>query len=128
MQYAMRQKHCNYLVKIRDSFLNNPKLFWSYLKSTCRHHESRVSEILYKGVTAKTAVHKPELFNEFFSSVFTSPRSNIGEGTTDNSLPIRTEQNLSDIAIGVDKVANVLFAWSGYIEKQVTPMVYHLGY
>jgi hypothetical protein len=67
-----------------------------------------VSEISYKGVTAKTAVHKAELFNAFFSSVFTSPRSNIGEDTTDNSLPIRTEQNLSDIAIGVDEVANCL--------------------
>jgi hypothetical protein len=36
------------------------------------------------------------------------PRSNIGEDTIDNSLPIRTEQNLSDNAIGVDEVANCL--------------------
>ena len=82
IKYAMRQKHRDYLVKIRDSFLDNPKLFWSYLKSTCRHRESRVSEISYKGVSAKTAVHKAELFNAFFSSVFTSPRSNIGDDTT----------------------------------------------
>ena len=74
----------------------------------CRHRESKVSEISYKGVAAKTPVHKAEQFNAFFSSVFTFPRSNIGEDTVDNSLPIRTELNLSDIAIGVDEVANCL--------------------
>ncbi|CAB3993507.1 Hypothetical predicted protein [Paramuricea clavata] len=84
------------------------ELFWSYHKSTCRHRESKVSEISYKGVTAKTAAHKAELFNAFFSSVFTSPRSNIGEDTINNSLPLRTEQNLSDITIGVEEVANCL--------------------
>ena len=108
IKYAMRQKHRDYLVKIKDSFLDNPKLFWSYHKSTCRHRESKVSEISYKGVTAKTAAHKAELFNAFFSSVFTSHRSNIGEDTINNSLPIRTEQNLSDITIGVEEVANCL--------------------
>ena len=108
IKYAMRQKHRHYLRKIKGSFLDNPKLFWSYHKSTCRHRASKVSEISYKSITAKTAVQKAELFNAFFSSVFTSPQSNINEDTVDNSLPIRTELNLSDIAIGADKVANFL--------------------
>ena len=104
----MRQKHRRYLGKVQGSFLDNPKLFWSYHKSTCCHRASKVSEISYKGVTAKTAVHKAELFNAFFSSVFTSPQSNLDEVTAHNSLPIRTELNLSDIAISTDEVASFL--------------------
>ncbi len=85
-----------------------------------------MSVISYKGVTAKTAVDKAELFNASFYSVFTSPRSNIGEDTVDNSLPIRTELNLSDLEINVDEVANNLHGLD--TSKASGPMAYRPGY
>ena len=108
----MRQKHRAYLAKIKDSFGDHPKLFWSYHKSMCRDRTRKVSEISYKGVTAKTASHKAELFNSFFSSVFTSSRSKIGEDAIDNPFPKSTDLNLADITIGVSCL-------SGYIQSKL---------
>ena len=65
-------------------------------------------EIVYNGETAKTAAHKAELFNTYFSSVFTSPRSSTNPEAVTHSPPLRTELQLSDIVISVDEVTDCL--------------------
>ena len=73
-----------------------------------RHRVSNRPEIGYNGETAKTAAHKAELFNTYFSSVFTSPRSSTNLKAVTRSPPLRTELQLSDIVISVDEVTDCL--------------------
>ena len=46
-----------------------------------RHQVSNRPEIVYNAETAKSAAHKAELLNAYFSSVFTSPRSSTNPET-----------------------------------------------
>ena len=108
VKYLVRQKHRDYLEKVKDSFAENPKLFWRYHKSVHRHRVRNRPEIVYNGETAKTAAHKAELFNTYFSSVFTSPRSSTNLEAVTRSPPLRTELQLSDIVISVDEVTDCL--------------------
>ena len=108
VKYLVRQKHRGYLEKVKDSFAENPKLFWRYHKSVRRHRVRNRPEIVYNGETAKTAAHKAELFNTYFSSVFTSPRSSTNLEAVTRSPPLRTELQLSDIVISVDEVTDCL--------------------
>ncbi|CAB3986139.1 Hypothetical predicted protein [Paramuricea clavata] len=108
VKYLVRQKHRDYLGKVKDSFAENPKLFWRYHKSVRRHQVSNRPEIVYNGETAKTAAHKAELFNTYFSSVFTSPRSSTNLEAVTRSPLLRTELQLSDIVISVDEVTDCL--------------------
>ena len=41
VKYLVKRKHQNYLLKIRESFRNNPKLFWSYHKAVFHHRSSQ---------------------------------------------------------------------------------------
>jgi hypothetical protein len=108
VKYLVRQKHRDYLEKVKDSFAENPKLFWRYHKSVRRHRVSSRPEIVYNDETAKTAAHKAELFNTYFSPAFTSPRSSTNPEAVTRSLPLRTELQLSDIVISVDEVTDCL--------------------
>ena len=56
------------LLKIQDSFHDNPKLFWSYHK-VIFHRSTQLPVISYNGNLAKTPA---ELFNSYFSSVFST--------------------------------------------------------
>ncbi|CAB4022136.1 Hypothetical predicted protein [Paramuricea clavata] len=108
VKYLVRQKHRDHLEKVKDSFAENPKLFWRYHKSVRRHRVSNRPEIVFNGETSKTAAHKAELFNTYFSSVFTSPRSSTNLEAVTRSPPLRTELQLSDIVISVDEVTDCL--------------------
>ncbi|CAB4005603.1 Hypothetical predicted protein [Paramuricea clavata] len=107
VKYLVRQKHCDYLEKVKDSFAENPKLFWRYHKSVHHHRVSNGPEIVYNGETAKTAAHKAELFNMYFC-VFTSPQSSTNLEAVTRLHPLRTELQRSDIVISVDEVTDYL--------------------
>ena len=62
IKYLIRSRHQGYLAKIESSFCDNPKLFWSYHKSILHHRTGQSNEIIYNGVTAKTAKEKADLF------------------------------------------------------------------
>lgn len=104
----MWRKYRDYLSKIKDSFCDNPKLFWSYHKSIFHHGARQSAEITYKGVTATAVSGKAELFHAYFSSVFTSPRSNTNKDAVNTSFQSKIELKLSDITIASDEVANCL--------------------
>ncbi|CAB4033496.1 Hypothetical predicted protein [Paramuricea clavata] len=123
VKYLVRQKHRDYLEKVKDSFAENPKLFWRYHKSVRRHRVNNRPEIVFNGETAKTAAHKAELFNTYFSSVFTSPRSSTNLEAVTRSPPLRTELQLSDIVISVDEVTDCLKSLD--TSKASGPDVFH---
>ena len=70
IKYLVKRKHRDYLLKIQDSFQDNPRLFWSYHKAVFHHRSTQTPTISYKGKLAKTPSDKAELFNSYFSSVF----------------------------------------------------------
>jgi hypothetical protein len=105
IKYLVRRKYREYLAKIKDSFQDKPKLFWSYHKSILHHRVSSNAELSFKGVTAKTAAHKAELFNMYFSSVFTPSRSNTHLADANNPIPLRTDQALSDVTTNVNEIS-----------------------
>ena len=108
IKYLVRRKYREYLAKVKNYFQDNPKLFWSYHKSILHHRVSSNAEISFKGVTAKTAAHKAELFNMYFSSVFTPSRPTTHFADANNSIPLRTDQTLSDVTINVNEISECL--------------------
>jgi hypothetical protein len=75
------------------------------------HRVSSNAEISFKGVTAKTPSHKAELFNMYFPSVFTPSQPNTHLADANNSIPLRTDQTLSDhsdVTIKVNKILECL--------------------
>ncbi|CAB3993693.1 Hypothetical predicted protein [Paramuricea clavata] len=64
IKYAIRSNDSEYLAKIKASFKDNPKLFWSYHKSILHHQENQGPKIAYNGVTAKTAAAR--VFPRYF--------------------------------------------------------------
>ena len=64
-------KYSRYLKLLSEPLKNNPKKFWSFhsLKSKTRRIPSIVT---FKLKSASDPAEKASLFNEFFSSVFTS--------------------------------------------------------
>ena len=104
IKYAIRRKHSEYLAKIEASYKDNPKLFWSYHKAILHHRENQSPKITYNGITAKTAAAKAELFNTYFSSVFLPPKSNVSPDVDDNSSPLSSIMQFSDITLGVEEV------------------------
>ena len=59
----VKRKHLDYLLRIQDSYRDNPNLFWSYHKAVFHHR------------LAKTSSDKAELFNSYFSFVFQPSRT-----------------------------------------------------
>jgi hypothetical protein len=108
IKYLVRRKYREYLAKVKNYFQDNPKLFWSYHKSILHHRVSSNAEISFKGVKAKTAAHKAELFNMYFSSVFTPSRPNTHLADANNSFPLRTDQTLSDVTINVNVISKCM--------------------
>jgi hypothetical protein len=105
-QSLIRRKHREYLKTSESSFNKNPKIFWSYHKAILHHKEQHNVVVSYKGVTAKTPKEKAELFNSYFSSVFTS----VPTTETDNhSDSFHSDTQLSDITLTTDEVAACLY-------------------
>ncbi|CAB4009432.1 Hypothetical predicted protein, partial [Paramuricea clavata] len=76
----------------------------SYHKAILHHRENQSPKITYNGITANTAAAKAELFNTYFSSVFLPPKSNVSPDVDDNSSPLSTIMQFSDITLGVEEV------------------------
>ena len=45
IKYLVNRKHCEYLLKIQDSFCDNPKLFWSYHKAVFHRRSTQTPVI-----------------------------------------------------------------------------------
>ena len=104
----MKRKHRDYLLKIQDSFQDNPRLFWSYHKAVFHHRSTQTPTISYKGKVAKTPSDKAELFNSYFSSVFQPSRPNQHQTSTFSSSQLRTDTQLREIELSEHDVANCL--------------------
>ena len=105
IKYAIRRKHSEYLAKIEASFKDNPKLF-CYHKSILHHRENQGPKITYNGVTANyTAAAKAKLnFKLVFPPGISASKSNVSPDIDDNSPPLSTIIQFSDITLGVDEV------------------------
>ena len=102
-KYIVAAKHRQYLTKIGDSFINNPKYFGGYHKAILRHR-SFPRVMSYRNSTAKSPGEKAELFNAYFSPVFL-PNT---ESKTNTDLPLRTDMEMSEMNIEVNEVESCL--------------------
>ena len=108
VKYLVKRKHQNYLLKIRESFRNNPKLFWSYHKAVFHHRSSQNAIISHNNIVAKTPTKKAELFNSYFSSVFQPSTSKTNDTVDSRISRFPTDLQLSDITLDVEDVINSL--------------------
>ena len=108
VKYLVKRKHQNYLLKIRESFRNNPKLFWSYHKAVFHHRSSQNAIISHNNIVAKTPTKKAELFNSYFSSVFQPSTSKTNDTADSRISRLHTDLQLSDITLDVEEVINSL--------------------
>ena len=108
VKYLVKRKHQNYLLKIRESFRNNPKLFWSYHKAVFHHRSSQNAMISHNNIVAKTPTKKAELFNSYFSSVFQPSTSKTNDTADSRISRLPTDLQLSDITLDVEEVINSL--------------------
>ena len=106
VKYLIKRKHHEHLLKIQDSFHDNPKLFWSYHKAIFHHRSTQPPVISYNGNLVKTPFDKAELFNSYFSSVFQPSRSKQHPAlTTSQSV---TDSQLRKIELSEHDVASCL--------------------
>ena len=108
IKYLVKRKHRDYLLKIQDSFQDNPRLFWSYHKAVFHHRSTQTPAISYKGKLAKTPSDKAELFNSYFSSVFQPSRPNQHQTPTPPPSQLRTDTQLREIELSEHDAANCL--------------------
>ncbi|CAB4006426.1 Hypothetical predicted protein, partial [Paramuricea clavata] len=106
IKYLVRTKHRDYLLKIKESFRSNPKLFWSYHKAVFHHRSTQNAVISHNGIVAKTPTEKAELFNSYFSSVFQPSTTNQATNSRNSRLP--TDSQLSEITLDVEEVVSSL--------------------
>ena len=100
----IKHKKKLYTTKLKDSFHNNPKRFWSFIKTTTK--QNRSPGFLRDGQCFVTDPEdKANLLNRFFQSVFTA------NDTTANSLPAQRIPNaiyLSKIQLTTAEMAKTL--------------------
>lgn len=92
----VKRKHRDYLLKIQDSFRDNPKLFWSYHKPVFHHR------------LAKTPSEKAELSNSYFSFVFQLSRTKQHQASNFYMIQSRSDSQLRAIELSEQEVANCL--------------------
>ena len=96
------EKHDAFIVNLGSSVKQNPKRFWSFVKSkTCNRSVPNI--ISWDDRQAKSSSEQAKLFNEYFHSVFPEPCDN-------NVSPVRieTETVLSNICISEDTVLKLM--------------------
>ena len=97
---TIKRKHEDYLAKVKNSFVDNPKLFWSYHKAIhSNNHQSSV--ITYGDKLATTTREKVELFNSYFSSVF-QPKNDQDYIEASHASP--TVMQISQIQLEINEV------------------------
>ena len=96
-----------YLTKIKASFKDNPKHFWSYHEVFLGGRSGTNWTISYNHEVAETPAGKAKLFNKYFCSVFlpaTFGLNNSGN-TTSSSI---TNMEILQIKVSVDEVKDCL--------------------
>ena len=97
---TIKRKHEDCLAKVKNSFVDNPKLFWSYHKAiNLNNHQSSV--ITYSDKLATTTREKVELFNSYFSTVF-QPKNNRDYIESSHASPI--EMQISQIQLEINEI------------------------
>ena len=94
--------------KIEAAFSENPKLFWSYHKPVLHHGVKPNSVITYNGIEATTPAEKADLFNSYFSSVFTPPSLVVNNDISALSHQHRSVMQMPDMSLSINEVANCL--------------------
>ena len=105
---TIRKKHAIYLESLQTSLKDNPKRFWSYLKSRTR--TSSIPNIVKLGEDYyRSPKEKSKAFNDYFFSSFTStntdelflPDVGADPGTSSTEL-------LDTIILSIEEVASIL--------------------
>lgn len=100
-----------YIKKTENSIVQNPKLFWTYIKSNKKGPNSLPPTLSYEGQTADTSESICNIFAIYFQSTFLSPSSHIHSHstTTINHLNSHNSTNaIGDIEIDPDVVLKAL--------------------
>jgi hypothetical protein len=103
----VRKKHAQFMCNLGMSVKENPKRFWSFVKSKNKNR-SIPHEMKYNDIYSDTSEGKANLFNDYFASVFgpidatSNDRSNIH----DNSGALN--DSLSNVIICVKDVHEVM--------------------
>lgn len=98
-------KYFQYLKSLSDKLKTNPRKFWSF--HSLKSKSKRLPEVItYSGKarSAKDPVEKASLFNEFFSSVFSTKTSNSDSSHVDVINP----NLLMDVFTSYSEVKNIL--------------------
>ena len=109
MKDNLNKAYFAYVKDLTCSLNNNPKRFWSFVKSSTKK-QSTPGCIIYGGTRALTPEDKANVFNQFFCSVF-SKRTDIlsptpGHGCDYSAvLPVHT---INDLICTASEVAKVL--------------------
>jgi hypothetical protein len=99
------KKKCDHANKLKESMFENPKRFWSLLKSSTKTNQS--PNFIRNGQSFTTDSRiKANLFNKFFHSVF-SP-GNVDPPSTFSTSMESSCNKLSDIDLTISEVAAVL--------------------
>lgn len=86
----IRKKKKDVANKRRDSVLENPKCFWSFIKSATKINQ-KPSFLRDSQAFVRDSVEKANVLNRFFNSVFTSPNDHMPfESTSNQSMETRT--------------------------------------
>ena len=77
----IKKKHREYLSRENRNIIcnYNPEPFWTYHKAILHSRSKQTSDIVFNGITAKSSAEKAELLNSYFSSVFTTSSTDIGD-------------------------------------------------
>lgn len=103
---SIRQAKHNYEYNICSKVKEEPKLFWSYVKSKCKTRDKVCDLMKDDGTLTNSGKEKAEILNNFFVSVFT--QENLSHIPT---LPDRVfESELSHFYISPDEVLKKLKA------------------
>ncbi|KAG7306984.1 hypothetical protein JYU34_007107 [Plutella xylostella] len=80
------QCYNEYTQHIEDNIKNNPKYFWSYLKSKKKGLGSYPGQLSYEHKTSDSGVEICDMFAEFFSSVYGTNSSEANAGVVTDCL------------------------------------------
>lgn len=121
------EAHCyrSYLKRCEDAIVKNPKLFWSFIKSSKNNPNTIPSSLSYDGQTADSGEDICRLFATYFQSNFLSSSSRQILGAV-NSPPWSNDSNIiGDIEIvpeTLNKLLKTLDLTKGAGPDQLTPL------
>ncbi|KAL0822801.1 hypothetical protein ABMA28_004807 [Loxostege sticticalis] len=96
-----------YLKKSEESIIENPKMFWSFIKSNKQGANSLPANLEYEGQSSDSGEKICELFASYFKSTFLSPSSNVAPKYS-NANASNHIHSIGDIEINADSLNNLL--------------------